>query len=146
MTARAKAIKGMARERERLQLVQMLNIPPYFTSHKSWEKLKMLKLQCWPYSLFLLLVLLSASVQAVFLPGWQLQLGAVRVELREALKVARTTHGDHVWALNGGNGKGAESQLPETKPPFTPARYVWKMLFPSFIPFRHYLTLPAYQL
>lgn len=111
MTVRAKTIKGMTSERERLQLVQMLYIPPYFTSHKSWEKLRMLKLQSWHCSLFLLLVVCFAGVPAMFLPGRQLQVGAVGEEQREALK--RTTCGGHVWPLNSCNGKGPESQLPE---------------------------------
>lgn len=43
----------------------------------------MLGLQSWPCSLFLLLVLLSASVQTVSLPGQRLQVGRTGRELRE---------------------------------------------------------------
>lgn len=43
----------------------------------------MLGLQSWPCSLFLLLVLLSASVQTVSLPGQRLQVGGTGRELRE---------------------------------------------------------------
>lgn len=43
----------------------------------------MLALQSWPCSLFLLLVLLSASVQSVSLPGQRLQVGGTGREPRE---------------------------------------------------------------
>lgn len=56
----------------------------------------MLGLQSWPCSLFLLLVLLSASVQAMSLPGQRLQVGGAGMELREVSGAAGAIWGGRV--------------------------------------------------
>lgn len=71
----------------------------------------MLGLQSWPCSLFLLLVLLSASVQTVSLPGQKLQVGGTGRELREVAGV-EGQFGRVV--LEPGMSGGPKFQLPET--------------------------------